>query len=113
MAISFHSLAQDCVTFRSTAAVTENTVCKVSANGTVNTCSAGEAFCGVAADSKNEQAAVIVRGFVTLPYTGSNPTLGYCTLCANGSGGVKTAEGAREYLVVQVDTAAKTVSFLL
>jgi hypothetical protein len=50
---------------------------------------------------------------VTAGYTGSAPALGWSGLAADGSGGVKTSETGREYLVVDVDTDAQTVTFAL
>ena len=54
-----------------------------------------------------------MAGFVTVPYSSTEPTPGYAKLSADGTGGVKTDEGGREYLVVSVDTAAKSVTILL
>ncbi len=82
-------------------------VCKVSANGTVAPCGDGEKFCGIAAHVRGGHAAVQVAGFAQVGYTGTAPGIGYVNLCGNGSGGVKAGSG-KEYLVVSVDTAAKT-----
>lgn len=77
-------------------------VCKISGDGKVAPCAAGEVFCGVMEAVRKGFAGVQLHGFVTLPYTGTAPGLGYQALVANGEGGIKTG-GSREYLVVSVD----------
>ena len=81
-------------------------VCKVSANGTVAPCAAGDKFCGVVEGVRGGIAAVQVAGFATVAVSGT-VNVGYVNLCADGAGGVKSGTG-REYLVVSVDAAAKT-----
>ena len=73
----------------------------------------GAVFSGVIAGVRDELVTVQYRGFVTLPYTGTAPAVGYANLAANGSGGVKTASGGRSLLVVSVDPTAATVCVLL
>ncbi len=84
-----------------------------SASDTVKVPAAGGAFHGVCVFEKNGEASVQVGGFVTLPYTGTAPTVGYCTLAANGTGGAAVTAGSRSYLTVAVDTSEKTVTFCL
>ncbi len=91
---------------------------KVSANGTVALASGEERFFGVVLSvSEDHQVAVVqTHGFVTVPYTGAAPALGYTELVADGTGGVKvptTAGTGIPYWVVAVDTANQTVTFLL
>ena len=80
---------------------------------TVAPCSDGNSFCGVAMCVKDDACCVQVAGFVTVPYSSTEPTPGYAKLSADGTGGVKSDESGREYLVVSVDTAAKSVTILL
>jgi len=77
-------------------------VCKISGNGQVAACGAGEGFCGVMTSVRKGFAGVQLHGFATLPYTGTAPVLGYAALVANGEGGIQTG-GSKEYLVVSVD----------
>jgi len=77
-------------------------VCKVCGNGAVALCADGEAFCGVMESVRKGFAGVQLHGFVTLPYTGTAPALGYQALVADANGGIKTG-GTKEYLVVCVD----------
>ena len=49
-----------------------------------------------------------------MPYTGTDaPAVGYAALAADGAGGVKVSTKGNNYLVLNVNTAAKTVSFML
>ena len=77
-------------------------VCKVCGNGAVAVCSEGECFCGVMESVRKGFAGVQLHGFVTLPYSGTAPGLGYQGLVADADGGIMLGEG-REYLVVSVD----------
>lgn len=88
-------------------------VCKYSENDTVTAAGAGEAFHGVCVFLKNEQASVQVKGFVTMPYTGTVPSLGHVQLKANGDGGVQVGSDGQTYLVAAVDTTENTVTFCL
>ena len=88
-------------------------VCKLDTDGAAAACSAGDKFCGVAETVSAFGAGVQIHGFVTVPYTGTAPAMGYAALSANGSGGVKADSNGNTYLVAAVDTAAMTVTFEL
>ena len=87
--------------------VPEGQVAKISGSGAVSACAAGEAFCG----------SVALGGMLTAAYSGAAPALGWTTLTADGSGGVKAEVGEQESgvraLAVEVDTAGKCVTFVL
>lgn len=95
----------------------EGKVVKESANKTVALCSAGDNFIGVVKtiDKADKAAVVQIRGFVTLSYTGTDPSLGYQALEADGNGGVQVvatpAVGDRFYHIVDVDTTNNYVTF--
>ena len=55
----------------------------------------------------------LYEGYAELEYTGADPTLGYCHLISAGTNGVKIGEGSKKYKVLKVDTATKTVGFIL
>ena len=113
MSISFNGIGQVCATFLG-AGITEGHVVKMSGRGTVHSCSDGDSFCGVAVCGKDDAASVQVRGFVTTGYSGTVPAVGWTALAADSAGGVKTVTtGGRACLVVDADTAAKTVTFML
>lgn len=99
---SFEDIGAVVATFAAGSGVKGGQVVKVTENGTVDACSDGEAFCGVAMEPRKGGAAVQVKGFVTVPYTGEL-TLGWATLAANGSGGVKANSTGVQALVVSVD----------
>lgn len=113
MNISFDGMNQWMATFATSDAV-EGQVVKMTAGATVGACADGDSFCGVTAAKRAEDAcAVQLTGVVTAPYTGTAPTVGYAKLLANGTGGVKTSSTGREYLVLDIDTSASTVTFVL
>ena len=100
--ISFEGIGEMVATFVCEEGVAAGQVVKMTDNGTVGPCGDGEAFCGVAMEPRKGGAAVQVKGFVTVPYTGEL-TLGWATLAANGSGGVKANSTGVQALVVSVD----------
>lgn len=115
MKLSYEGIGQWAATF-ACGQVETGQVVKVSGNGTVGICGAGDAFCGVTVSVSRDggACAVALGGMVTVPYTGTAaPALGWTALSADGSGGVKADAAGRSYLVVDVDTAAKTVVFAL
>ena len=105
MNVSFEEIGRLSVTFAQENCV-GGQVCKVSGNGTVAPCAAGDRFCGVAEHVRGNHAAVQVAGFAEVKVTGA-VGVGYVNLCADGTGGVKAGEG-KEYLVVSVNENAKT-----
>lgn len=115
MKVSFGGIGETVATFYNSgtsAAVSEAPV-KVSGNGEVSCCAGGDRFCGVAISAEDRFVSVQTGGFVTLPYSGTAPALGYVKLVADGSGGVKTGSSGGEYLVVGVDTADVSVTFVM
>ena len=65
------------------------------------------AFCGLALSNRKGFAGVQVKGFMTLPISGS-VSLGQVILAADGTGKVKTASTGVTALVVSVEDAAHT-----
>lgn len=112
MKVSFDGIGDSLVTFISANAVKGQLV-KVSAAGTVAPCSAGDAFDGVAVFVEGGYAGVRLHGFVTVSYTGTAPSVGHNTLVADGAGGLKADNSGKDYLVVDKDTTAKTVTVIL
>ena len=113
MSISFQELAQDCVSFRTASNMQVNQLCTMHSNDTVKVCTDGAPIHGQVVNTRAGIAGTVVRGFITTGYTGTAPTVGFCPLVASGSKTVKVSEGAKEYLVVNVDTTGKTVCFML
>ena len=111
--ISMQGVGASCLSAKKGSAATAGYPCHFTANDTVADSANGAVFSGVIAGVRDELVTVQYRGFVTLPYTGTAPAVGYATLAANGAGGVKTASGGRSLLVVSVDPTAATVCVLL
>ena len=113
MNISFEGVGQVCATFLGSG-LTDGQVVKMTDNCTVGACGADDSFCGVAMCCKDDACTVQVSGFVSVSYTGTAPTLGWCGLAADGKGGVKkTANDGVARLVTDVDTTAKIVTIML
>ena len=104
--ISFEDIGAVTATFAADEGVEGGQVVKVTGNGTVGPCAAGDAFCGVALEPRKGAAAVQVKGFVTVSCTG-DLALGWTTLAADGQGGVKAAaSGGVTVLVVSAGSGS-------
>ena len=113
MNISIKGYGENTATFVTDGVVCASHVVKLADNLTVSPCDAGDKFVGTAVYVKNEYACVQLDGYVTLAYTGTAPTVGYCALVADGNGGVKTGTAGREYLVTDVNEITKTAGIIL
>ena len=112
MSISYDSIGQVCVTCYNNS-VQVNQPCRIGSNCTISPCVDDGNIEGVVVARNGNLATVVVKGFVTLTYNGTAPTVGYCALAATGVGKIKVKEGAREYVVFDVDTNKKHVTFCL
>jgi hypothetical protein len=115
MKLSFEGIGQWAATF-ACEQVREGEPVKISGNGQVAACGSGDPFCGMAVSVSRDgdACAVALGGMVTAGYSGSTaPTLGRCGLAADGSGGVQVSADGHSYLVAEVDSAAKTITFVL
>ena len=118
MNLSYEGIGQWAATFACDD-VQEGQVVKISAGDTVAQCGAGDGFCGVVLARARDGGActVALGGMVTAGYTvpaeGAAPALGWSGLSADGEGGVQADADGSTYLVVDVDTTAKTVTFVL
>lgn len=90
--ISFDGVGAVVATFFADKGVKGGQVVKLTGNGRVGPCAAGDLFCGVALEPRGGMAAVQVKGFATVSGTGLS--VGRSALVADGQGGVKIAEGA-------------------
>lgn len=110
--VSFEGIGMEVVTFQEKE-VTAGKLVALCENGTVENAGSGVAPAGLALNVRGGCAAVQVKGFAVLPYSGSAPALGWGKLAADGDGGVTIADSGRECLVVQVDSDGKTVGLFL
>ena len=116
MTVSFKGVGEQVLTFasNSTTPAAAGKPVKMSGNGEVTVCAAGDRLCGVALTVSDGLAAVQTGGVITIGYTGTAPSVGYAQLAADGSSGVKTvASGGAVYLVLAVNSTAATVTFIL
>ena len=114
MKLSMNGIEARHITLAAGDGLTAGALCKITAACTAGAAASGEAFVGPVTAVRAGLACVQLGGYCELPYTGSSaPTLGYCKLAADGTGGVTTNASGREYLVVEVDTTGKTVGLFL
>lgn len=114
MSVSTKGFCENVLTLKAASGLTVGVPVAVSANDTVSSAGADAKFCGVGVNVNGGYAGVQLCGAVTLPYTGTEaPAVGYAALAADGAGGVKVSTKGNNYLVLNVNTAAKTVSFML
>lgn len=112
MAVSFGGFNENTATFKVSGEIENGMPVKMSESGTVEACADGDAFCGICRGADGSYAAIQLSGAVKSTYSGADPECGYAKLAASADG-VKVSDGGREYLIVEVDTDAVTVTFLM
>lgn len=113
MRVSLKGYGEQMVTMQATEEVTAGMPVKMEGNGIVSPSQAGEDFCGVAVNVRDGLAAVQLAGYVTLPYTGTAPTVGYGALCGAENGKIKTDAAGRSLLITNVDTTNAVCGIIL
>ena len=114
MTTNFNGFNEKVLTFECDTEINAGTPVKLTANGKVGVCAAGDRFVGIALGSRGGYASVLVEGYVTLHYTGTAPTVNHTKLVADGNGGVKVdAANGSEVVAVDVDTTEKTIGFIM
>ena len=113
MSYSYEQIGTLCITLGCTSDVKVGHVCRMYGSDCICKAEDGRTFDGVVNSKRNNCAGVIVRGFVTVPYTGTAPNVGSNYLQSNGEGGVCAAEEGKLCLIVNVDTINKIVTFLM
>lgn len=118
MAVSFEGFGEQVATFSADTSVKRGDWVKLSANGTVSPCAAGDAPCGKAVSVRDGAAAVQLGGYVSTAVSGTL-SLGWQTVTAAGSTSVKTLTTGGEKATEQgipvlvVETASGTAGILL
>ena len=115
MSVAFNGIDNQVVTFQAGTAAAGNPV-TMEANDTVKTAPGGTAPVGILLNKRSGHGAVQIKGFVQVNYSGSAPALGWNSLVADGSGGLRLAasgESGRSCLVVNLNTADKTMGLFL
>lgn len=113
MSISSNGFMQQTLTMRCASAIAPGTPVKLTGNYTVAAAGNNEAFCGVALSCRDTLCAVQLKGSVTLPYSGTAPTVGSAVLACDADGKVKTASSGTNVLILSVDATASTVTCIL
>ena len=114
MTTNFNGFNEKVFTFECDTEINAGTPVKLTANGKVGVCAAGDRFIGICLGSRGGYASVLVEGYVTLHYTGTAPTVNHAKLVADGNGGVKVdATNGSEVVAVDVDTTEKTIGFIM
>lgn len=115
MKVSFEGVGESVITFYNSesAAAAAGEPVKMSGNGEVSKCAAGDRFFGVAVNCEGGFAAVQNRGFAVVSYSGEDLAPGYAAVSADGNGGVKADEEGAELLIVEADTTNKKVGIML
>lgn len=113
MAVSFEGIGQLCLTLKTLGTVQPGDPCFITDNATVAACGEEESFFGIVDRVDEGLASVIVRGIVTIPYSGTAPNLGRDNLAPDGNGGLAQYSDASELTVISVDKVNQTVTILL
>ena len=113
MRVSFEGIGESVVTFfnSETDSAGVGVPVKMSGNGEVSACAAGERFFGVSIISKEGFAAIQTDGYVEIAYSGAAPEPGFARLAANGDGSVRVDAAGGEFLIINVND--ETLGFML
>ena len=116
MSVAFNGMENQVVTFQAGTAETGKPVA-MEANNRVKGAPSGIAPVGILLNKRSGHGAVQIKGYVQVPYSGSAaPDLGWTSLVADGSGGMRLAasgETGRTCLVESLNTAVKTMGLFL
>ncbi len=114
MKISFEGYGENAVTFKNSSATpaVAGKAAAMTGNGEVGICTTGKPA-GIAISADSDYAVIQTAGFVTCTYSGTAPTVGWCNFTGATGGAVEAASAGLPCLVVEVDTTAKTVGFIL
>ena len=116
MSVAFEGIDRLVVTFLA-GDVTAGKPVVMGGEGSVKNASSGQMPVGVALHARDGHAAVQLKGFVTVQYSGTSaPALGWTALVADSAGCLRAAgsgESGRMCLVVARDSDKKTVDLFL
>lgn len=112
---AYDSIGQVCITAEVESDLPVKSICVYDDMNYAIAASEGDNIQGVLVARHKDRGTIQVRGFVTVPFTGTTtPHVGFCPLVAAANGaGVKVQTGEKEYLVTELDNTAKTVTFML
>lgn len=113
MNLSANGFLQAALTMTAAGTLAAGTPVKLTGNFTAAAAENGEAFLGVALTSDGSFCSVQLSGAVTLPYSGTAPTVGTGVLVSDGEGGVKSAESGTAVRILAVDSVRGVVTCIL
>lgn len=101
MNVNFNGYGENMVTFEAAGNFNEAGVpVKITADGTVDKCSANDVFCGICQGVRDGYATVQLAGYVKVKTT-AKLALGYTKIVAGANGTVAAGTAGRELLVVE------------
>ena len=112
MSVAFYGTSEVVLSFEA-GAVTEGYPVVLRKNDQVSDAGEGEAPVGLCLHVREGLAAVQMKGYVELPFSGPAPNLGWAKLVADGMGGVKADAGGHSFVVIRVEPATSTVGLYL
>lgn len=101
------------VTFNTSASVKEGETVNLMSKSTLGLAIADSNFCGVCSSIRGKSASLVLKGYVTVSYSGTAPSIGYNKLAADGLGGVQVSESGRHILVADIDKGTLTCGIIL
>lgn len=111
MSQMYNGLNEAIATFEGNPAIGD--LVTIASNGVVIATATDKDIIGVCVSKRRELVGVQLKGAITVTYTGTAPTLGYCNLQTAAATSVKVSATGKSYLVLNVDTTAKQVTILL
>ena len=87
-------------------------VVSVNKNNTCHIAEENDAFLGVMVNNRNNIAAVQVKGYAEVKFSGE-VGLGVTRVCCDGLGGIKADTNGREVIVLSLDTENNTATIIM
>ena len=112
MNISLNGFNESMITFACGEEIPAKTPVKITDNNTVSPCGNSEAPIGFAVNSKCGYTGVMMNGYFNTSYSGTM-SYGYQKIAADANGGVKKDDNGIMVIVTEIDTANKTVGFIM
>lgn len=114
MRVGFKGFKEQVLTFLAESEIEAGYPVTIADTGLISNSAADDEFIGVATQSGDKFAPVMVNGYTILTYSSGTPECGWQYLTADGSGGVKIASsGKQARLVVEIDTDNSTIGVIL
>ena len=112
MNVSLNGFNESMLTFACSEEIAAGTPVKITDNNTVAPCKDGDVMVGYAQNCKCGFVGVMMNGYFNKNYSG-DISLGYQKIAADENGGVKMDENGVTVIVTDIDTANKTVGFIM